>query len=281
MVKNMSYTAVLRPPHPVELVACDMDGTLLNDDFVLTPATKRAVARLTRNGVRVVLVSGRMKATLLPFHGELGLTEPIICYNGALLWDVASGQPIEHTPIEHDVAGEVISFAESERLHLQYFWDDRFWARERNSWMELYEGRLRMQGHLVADLREFGPDRPATKLQLITDPARVPGLVELLNGRFDGRLYATRTLPEYVELMHPAVSKGRALRRVANALGVPLEHTMVFGDSQNDQTMFAVAGFAVAMGNARADVRESASLVTLSNEEDGVARALEALGLLD
>lgn len=266
---------------PVELVACDMDGTLLNDEFRLSPLTKEIVGRVVARGIRFVLVSGRMRATLMPFHQELGLDTPAVCYNGAMIWDPVTRRVVSHTPISYEVAQEVLDFSESEGLHIQYFWDDRFFATKRTSWMELYENRTRLRGEIIPSLREFSPERLPTKIQLITDPERVRRLVAELSDRFAGRLYVTSTLPEYVEMMNPSVSKGEGLRVVGNLLGISPDRMLVFGDAPNDETMFALAGYSVAMGNARPEVREKAHFVAKSNREDGVAHALVALGLAE
>ena len=269
-----------RPTHDVELVACDMDGTLLTAEFRLSETTRQAVRALSARDVRVVLVSGRMVASLLPFHAELGLSTPLIAYNGAMVWDVNRRELIEHTPIAHDIAREVVGFGRAEDLHTQYFWDDKFWCTSRNAWLELYELRTRLKAHITDSLGAFGPDRLPTKMQFITNPSRVPDYVARLRSLFGERLYVTSTLPEYVEMMHPAVSKGPALRRLGELLGVRPENMLAVGDAQNDETMFEVAGFAVAMGNARDEVKLKADFVTTTHEQDGAAHAFAALGLL-
>ncbi|MBT5533365.1 HAD hydrolase family protein, partial [Candidatus Poribacteria bacterium] len=167
-----------------------------------------------------------------------------------------------------------------EGLHLQYFWDDRFWTIERNSWMELYEGRTRLTGHVVDDLADFGPNKAPTKMIVITDPEQALELVDRFRAMFGERLYVTTTMPEYVELMHPDVSKGRALGQVADMYDIPMAEVMAFGDAANDASMLAAAGVSVAMENAHAELKDLADHVTLSNRDDGIVRALDAWGLL-
>lgn len=265
---------------PIELIACDMDGTMLTDEFVLSAGTKTAIRRVLERGIRVVLVSGRMVRTLRPFHTELGLTAPVIGYNGAMIWDMGRSEVLAHTPIPHDIAQEIVRFALAEKLHVQYFWNDQFWAQSRTSWMELYESRIRLQGEIIPDLTAFDADRPPTKMQLISHPEQVRELVAHLRKQYAGRLYATTTLPEYVEMMHPEVSKGRALAQLGEALGIPTERMLAFGDAQNDETMFAVAGVSVAMGNARDEVKQKTTFVTESNNDEGIAKALARMKLL-
>ena len=133
---------------------------------------------------------------------------------------------------------------------------------------------------MTAGFDEFGPDRLPTKMQFIMDPAEVPDQVSQLREHFGSRLYVTNTLPEYVEMMHPDVSKGHALGRLGERLGIETRNMLAFGDAQNDEAMFDAVGFAVVMGNARDTVKQKASFITKSHEEDGVVYALEMLGLL-
>jgi hypothetical protein len=265
---------------PVRMVACDMDGTLLNPTFVLSEATRARLPELAERGIHLVLASGRMVSGQRPFHKQLGLTTPIIAYNGALVWDVANERPIAHTPVQFELAKDVVKVAAEEGLHLQYFWDDRFWTIERNSWMELYEGRTRLTGHVVDDLAAFGPNKVPTKMIIIADPAHAETLVGRFQEMFDGSLYVTTTMPEYVEFMHPDVSKGRALRQVADAYDIPMTEVMAFGDAPNDSSMLEAAGVGVAMENGHAEVKALADHVTLSNRDDGIVRALDGWGLL-
>ena len=265
---------------PVRMVACDMDGTLLNPTFVLSEATRARLPELAERGIHLVLASGRMVSGQRPFHQQLGLTTPIIAYNGALVWDVANERPIAHTPVQFELAKDVVKVAAEEGLHLQYFWDDRFWTIERNSWMELYEGRTRLTGHVVDDLAAFGPNKAPTKMIIIADPAHAETLVGRFQEMFDGSLYVTTTMPEYVEFMHPDVSKGRALQQVADAYDIPMTEVMAFGDAPNDSSMLEAAGVGVAMENGHPEVKALADHVTLSNRDDGIVRALDGWGLL-
>ncbi|MBT7099168.1 HAD family phosphatase [Candidatus Poribacteria bacterium] len=266
--------------HPIRMVACDMDGTLLNRSFVLSDASRKRLPELAERDVRLVMASGRMVSGQRPFHEQLALTTPIIAYNGALVWDVAEERAIAHTPVPYDLAREAVKIAADEGLHLQYFWDDRFWTIERNSWMELYEGRTRLTGHVVDDLADFGPNKAPTKMIVITDPEQALELVDRFRAMFGERLYVTTTMPEYVELMHPDVSKGRALGQVADMYDIPMAEVMAFGDAANDASMLAAAGVSVAMENAHAELKDLADHVTLSNRDDGIVRALDAWGLL-
>jgi Cof subfamily protein (haloacid dehalogenase superfamily) len=122
---------------------------------------------------------------------------------------------------------------------------------------------------------------PSIKVVGQADPDTITRLRPHAVTAFGRDLYVTQTAANLLEFLHPDVSKGSALRHVAALLDVAREEIIAFGDSHNDLTMFAYAGLAVAMRNATPEVRAGADLVTESNEEDGVAAALEQLGLVE
>ncbi|MDE0021868.1 MAG: Cof-type HAD-IIB family hydrolase [Candidatus Poribacteria bacterium] len=259
----------------IEMVAADMDGTLLNEHFQLDAETVAAARSLQQNGIRLALASGRAKESLLPFHRQLNLQTPLIAYNGALVWDPISGETLSHTPVPLAEAEEVVRFAEAEGLHWHRFHNERFYAPTRNDWLRLYERRT----GLVGETESPPPDEPPTKIILICEPPRPLRLVRELRQQFGGRLYIANTMPEYVEFMHPRAQKGRALRTLARRLNIRTENILAFGDAQNDETMFDAAGMSIAMGDAPDELKAKADLTAPTNREQGVARALQALGL--
>jgi hypothetical protein len=124
--------------------------------------------------------------------------------------------------------------------------------------------------------------KPATKLVAISDPRRIERLLPDLSEEFAQTLYVTQSIPEFVELANPAISKGRALHLVAERLGIPRHAVMAFGDGLNDLEMLREAGWGVAMGQAPSALREAADEVTLSIDEDGVAGIVhDDVGRLD
>jgi Cof subfamily protein (haloacid dehalogenase superfamily) len=133
------------------------------------------------------------------------------------------------------------------------------------------------------DLREIGrlQEHKILKVVAHAEPKVADRLHPCAAEALGEDLYVTRTAPTLVEALHLGVSKGEALQRVAGLLDVPRDEIIAFGDSDNDLPMFAAAGIRVAMGNAVPEVKAAADLVTLSNEEDGIAAALEQLGLLE
>ena len=258
------------------LAAIDLDGTLLNEHYKLSEENCEAVMELSESGVIVILASGRMHATILPFARIMSLESPIISYNGAMVKEIKTGELVYHIPISHPIAKEIIEYCVQHGLHLNFYNDDILYVRELNRWSKLYDTRTGATSHPIRDLSFFSGKEP-TKLQIVDAPEKIDSLFVEFSNWLQDRLYITKTQPEYLEFMNPEVSKGSALTAVANKLGIPKEKIIAFGDGYNDVSLMKAAGFSIAMGNSVNEILECASYVTDTNEENGVATAIRKL----
>ena len=261
---------------PCRMVALDLDGTLLNSNHVVTDRNCMVLRQLSKEGVTVVLVSGRMHQSILPISNQIGLENPIISYNGGMVKHAKTGQVFHHTPIAATTAMDLVDYCDQRNLHLNFCLDDRLYIGMENSWSELYESRTGVCATAIGDLRQLTGGEP-TKMQVLDTPEKVEHLLVDFQRHFGDRLYITRTQIEYIEFMNPQVSKGPALKALATQSGIPMDLVVAFGDGYNDQSMMAAAGFSVAMGNSINELKECANYVTDSNDNDGVAQAVERL----
>ncbi|HEX30423.1 TPA: HAD family phosphatase [Candidatus Poribacteria bacterium] len=259
----------------LKLIAIDLDGTLLYDDGTLSERNAEAISKALSLGVEIVLASGRMFRTILPYARRLNLTGPIIAYNGALAKVISTGEVLSHTPIPPEIADEIVDHCLSRELHLNFYLNERVYVQHINKWSRLYDTRTGSRSKRV-DLARLKGSAP-TKLLVIDHPSRIRGLVEEFRSLLDNRLYFLVTMPEYIEFMNKEVSKGRALRDIMNRFGVSRQEVAVIGDGNNDLPMMEEAGVKVAMGNATDKLKCMADYVVGSNEEDGVAEAIEIL----
>jgi hypothetical protein len=258
------------------LAALDLDGTLLNDDHIVTDENCEALRKLAARGVEVVLVSGRMHQSILPISNQIGLANPIISYNGGMVKHARTGEVFHHTPIPAPQAIELVNFCAQKGLHLNYCLNDQLYIKEYNSWSELYESRTGVAATALGDLHKLDGQTP-TKLQIIDEPDKIDRLLIECKKAFGDRLYVTRTQIEYIEFMNPQVSKGGALKALADRLDIPMRFVVAFGDGYNDESMMTVAGYRIAMGNAVEEIKNIADYVTDANYNDGVALAVESL----
>jgi Cof subfamily protein (haloacid dehalogenase superfamily) len=259
----------------LKLVAFDVDGTLVGRDLTISQRVRDAIAKMRAAGITGCLVTGRMYRATLPFARELHLDAPVICYQGAAIIDPVTDEILDHVALGNDIVRDLIGIAERERMQLQLYRNDEYYCEARNRFSDLYASLSMTEPVIVPSLREAFWYSPATKAVIVADAPDAERYAETLLQRFAGRAYVTRSLPEFVEVLDPAVDKGAALRFVAARLGVAMEDTLAIGDSWNDAPLLEAAGFAVAMGSAPPELRAIADACVADVAHDGVAEALE------
>ncbi len=255
------------------MAAFDLDGTLLNSEHTLPPKNREALGELAANDVLVVLVSGRMHRSIQPISDQIGLENPIISYNGAMVRHATTGEVYHHTPVPADYAMAVINDCVEQDLHLNFCLNDELYVAERNAWSNLYETRTGVPATPVGDLRELAGETP-TKMLLIHTPEKLQPLLDSFQTNYAKKLYVTQTQVEYIEFMNPEVTKGHALTALANQFNIPMDTVVAFGDSYNDESLLKTAGFGIAMANAVPPILACADHITATNDDDGVAKAI-------
>ena len=259
----------------IRLVAFDVDGTLVGRDLSIARAVRESIERMMRAGVVGCLVTGRMYRATLPFARELGFGAPLICYQGAAIVDPATDEVLQHSALNNEIVQELAVMAQADGMHLQLYRNDEYYCEARNRFSDLYASLAMSEPVIVPSLREAFAYSPATKAVVVADAPVAGAYAQKLHAALGARAYVTRSLPEFVEVLDPAVNKGAALRFVAARLGVPIEQTAAIGDSWNDALLLAAAGFGIAMGSAPSELRAAADAVVSDLEHDGVAEAIE------
>ena len=272
------------PEFPIRLIALDIDGTLIGDDHDIGPRTLAAVAAATERGVAVSLVTGRMVSSALRFARELGLTGPLVGYQGGLIRampDVDSrrlGKLLLHTPIQPDVAREIVQWTRDHGLdpHVNHL--ERFILRADDPRADDYSAFMGARAELVPDLLE-AITHPVTKVLAVGEPPAPDEAAPIARAHFAGRADVTISHPRVLEFIAPGVSKGRAVRWLARRLHIPLAATLAIGDQWNDLEMLAEVGHGAAMPSAPVEVRAVARYVAPPLEDEGAAQVIEQLVL--
>jgi Cof subfamily protein (haloacid dehalogenase superfamily) len=242
---------------------------------VLRPHTREAIARVRATGTHVIVVTGRMFRSVLPYVEEAGLDDPVICYQGAVVANPASGEFLRHVPIPREVALEAIDAVVSAGFHVNCYVDDELYVAEMTPEARAYADFQGLEIHTVGPLHEWLRDDP-TKLVAVGDPQALTELENVLKPRFAGKLFVSKSLPHFLEFAHPDVSKGSGLQFVADLLGFTPEQTVACGDGENDRELLDWAGFRVAVANAHDEILARADLVVPDVEHEGVAQLLDA-----
>ena len=236
------------------------------------PRTRAAVGDARAAGIPFVVATGRMFRSVKPYLDELGLDEPVVCYQGAVV-ATAAGEFVRHVPIPLDLARRVVE-AVAPSHHLNCYVDDELYVAEVTPEARAYADFQHIPLNEVGDLLAW-LDRPPTKLVAVGERHVMDALEREQKARFDGRLYISKSLPEFLEFAAPEVTKASGFAVAAELLGVPVERAVAFGDGENDVELLESAGYAVAVANAHERVLAVADFVCPRDSEQGVAQVIE------
>ncbi len=267
--------------HNIKLVAIDLDDTLLRDDLTISQFSLDILREVHQAGVTVALSTGRMLPSALPYAQELGFDAPLITYQGALAKSSLDGEVIYSCPLSREVASMAIQYARRKKIHVNLYLEDKLYVERIAEAGERYARFTKVPCIKVDSLEELLEATLPYKLLLIDEEQRIEQRLQELQALLNGAkldAYLTKSKPTFLEVNHRLATKGEALKRLAEWLGVTRKEVAAFGDSYNDLEMLEYAGgnsFAVA--NAYPTVRAMAKRTILSNNEDGVAQALREL----
>jgi Cof subfamily protein (haloacid dehalogenase superfamily) len=266
----------------VDLIAIDLDDTLLRADLSISDGNKRALAEASARGIRVVLASGRNMHSMRAYAGELGLLGPgdyMICSNGAEILHSASGRVLDERRLDPALCREVALAIEEAGFPWQIYEEGIIHVSRPNDWA-LEDSRLTGQPTILIEDREEFFSRGLTKFVVPGEAGLIAGLLARLRKRFDGRAIVLTSKPYFLEVLPLGADKGEALVRLAGMLGLPMSGAMAVGDAMNDLGMVRAAGIGCAPANAIPEVRAAARYVSeRTNEEDAVADLVGRLAL--
>lgn len=261
---------------PLKLVISDVDGTLVRSDKTLSPATIAAVGRLEAAGLPFTLISARPPSGLLWIAEALNLTHPMGAFNGGTIVN-PDGTVIAAERIDTRAAETAIAMLTEAKVSIWLFADGKWYAQEgANTHMDSERNSANAEPVMFTDPAEV--EGPFDKIVGVSDD--YPYLADL-----DAKVAAAlgdaatvgRSQLYYLDVTAPRANKGDGVEALAATHWLGLDEVAVLGDQRNDLPMFARAGFSVAMGQGPEEVRAAASCTTLSNNEDGVAHAIDTI----
>lgn len=260
----------------IKLVAIDIDGTLLNSQHEMTPRVEQALRAAIDQGTQIVFATGKTRNAVVPHLMKLGIDAPGI-YNQGLIAVDAEGKLIHNVTLDARVARQVITVAEDRGFATLAYAGSRILTKTRNRHIEeILTKYHETPPEVVGPLQNLLIDTQFHKLIAVGDPHAIRGLrwqlTALVGGA--GRLVQA-AVDEMLEILPPQGSKGAALKVVCKHFKIAPEQVLAIGDAENDIEMMQFAGIGVAMGNADQKTKDAANHVVGSNDQDGVAEALE------
>jgi hypothetical protein len=290
---------------PVRLLALDLDGTLLNSRGLLPEGNVRAIGEARARGVRVALVTGRRFRDARPLALELGLDVPVIAHNGALTKHARTLETVAVNLLPLAAAHEVLRVGRREGadalvsddpsgaglLVYDHLSEDNTALVKYIAWSRRIHGDEAEEAVRRVPSLEGYLDHAPVHVAFSGNCSTMRRLDEALRRELGESVKVLTTMyPKQdfalVDVLHPAVSKGVGVAAVAAHYGLAREEVMAIGDNFNDLEMLGFAGISVVMGNAEPDLRDSLNgitdfHVTATNDEDGVADAIEKFILND
>lgn len=260
----------------IRCIAIDLDDTLLRSDLTISLEDRSAIRKAIREGIKVLLASGRMIQSMRPYVRELELDVPVIAYNGAIIQEALSGKVLYHRPVPTEEALRLVPIFRQAGIHLNAYINDELYMDELTEWGQKYAANAGVTPHPVGDLCRY-LDQPSHKMLAVGEVEKIDRIQTKLQEEYGNRLQFVKSKPMYLEILAPEVSKGLALQELANGWGMDRSEVMAIGDAPNDLSMIAWAGTGVAIGNAAPVVKEKAVMVVADHDHNGVAEALRTV----
>ncbi|WP_262362337.1 Cof-type HAD-IIB family hydrolase [Paenibacillus senegalensis] len=236
-----------------KLVALDMDGTFLTKEHTISEANRKWVNKAIDAGVTVMFSTGRGIQNISPYIEQMDLKSPIVAVNGGEVWG-SPGILLKRTLMKNEWISQLAEMAKEFGVWYWSYAVDGLYNKE--NWTGNVEKHEWLKfGFATEDLE---------RLKQVRDRLEDWGIFEITNSNLTN-----------LELNPKGVSKASGIMEVCNLLGIKMQEVIAMGDSQNDMTMIKEAGLGIAMGNAQDAVKLAADTVTDTNEEDGVAKAIQ------
>lgn len=260
-----------------KLLALDIDGTLTNSQKQISPKTKQALMEAQQKGLRLILASGRPTDGVRPLAKQLEMEKYggfILSYNGARVIDLSNEQMVYEKTLAPEIIPVIGELAHKYKIGVLTYVDGAVITETpEDPYIQL---EARINGLPLKGVENFAEAVTEKEPKcLMTGDGEYMGKIEPEIASALGNLSVYRSEAYFIEIMPENIDKAVSLEKLCEYVGVTREELAACGDGYNDMPMIRYAGLGIAMANAKEPVREAADVITLSNDEDGIAAALE------
>ncbi|BAK81079.1 Cof-type HAD-IIB family hydrolase [Candidatus Arthromitus sp. SFB-rat-Yit] len=263
-----------------KLIAIDMDGTLLNSNGKISDENIFAIKRALDKGVKVVFTTGRGIKAITNFLKEVGLSERdeyAITNNGVALYKTNNLKCLKANLLCGDELKKLVDLgiALNAKILVYDYKTEETIVLEENEFSAFERDHIGMIVHIKPNFpNEINNETKAFKIIYTEEPSKLDIIQKNIPDYIRENYTVVRSLPICLELFHKASNKGNAIRDLSNIFGISKEEVICIGDQQNDIEMIEYAGLGIAMGNAIDKLKEIANYVTDTNDNHGVAKAI-------
>lgn len=265
----------------IKMIACDLDGTLLDSNHELTKANIEIVEVLKQRDIPFIIATGRIYPSAEEYSQALDLKTPIIACNGAVVKDPTSGEILFDYPVKTEIMLELVSICKNHNIYFHIYTIDTVYAernerliKQYNDWKLKDPSKSLVNTGIVEDIVPIIMDNTVYKLGIYIDDIGAKEAYEKIV-KVTG-ITTCFSLDTLVDIFNENASKGVAVKELARRYNIDTKHVMSLGDNENDITMLEVAGIGVAMFDAREHVKAAANYIADTNDNSGVAKAIKA-----
>ena len=262
------------------LIALDLDDTLLKDDLSISDFTVSTLQKAADKGIFVVICSGRPYSAIVPTVRRLEIAGKaagryVIAQTGASIMDLHSRQEIFSCLTDGNILKHVFHEARSMGLSSEVYCDNTIFVPYEDFWTERDKNLTNLNLQVVEDYDSF-LEKGFPKIVVPGNPEDISRLQDVLKDKLGDVCAIVTSKPSLLEIQTKESGKGESLLWLCDYLKIPHNNLMAFGDSMNDETMIKTAPLSVAMVNGKTEIKELARYVTeYTNDQDGVARFIE------
>ena len=258
----------------IRFLAMDLDGTLVPHSLKISPRNEKAVRAAREAGVLATIATGRMSPSAKPYVEQLGIDIPVITYNGAVITDTKSGKVLREEPLTKEVVRPLMELCREKGWYIQAYHEDKLLVPEDNEKSRMYSQISGIPAIVLGD--DLWKLDTATKLLSIASHREEQDeMAATFRKYFGDQGNVAESLGSFVEITSLQAEKSKAVAFLCDHYQIPMSAVMAIGDGGNDMGMIQSAGFGIAMGGARDDLKKIALEVTGLADEDGVAQAIE------
>lgn len=256
-----------------KIIVSDADGTLLNKKREISQRTKDLIKKYMEYGGIFTLATGRMEISAKKYMDLLELKDLVILYNGSKLVDLKNDITVYEKKLELNIAKKALEVLQEYKFNVFVYLNKNIYVNEINDVVETYMEKDGVTCKSVGNLFQFLSEAP-TKILIIGDESKFEDLIFKVNIAISGEINSVHSEKKYLEILPEGVSKGEALRQMANFYNIPLSQVIAIGDDLNDLSMIKAAGLGVVMKNGNPLLFKEADYITESNENDGVGEVI-------
>ncbi|WP_315067653.1 sugar-phosphatase [uncultured Clostridium sp.] len=261
-----------------KLIALDMDGTLLTADKRVSEKNKAAIKAAEANGVKIVLASGRPLIGIAKYLNELNLLKDedyVLSFNGGLVQNTKTQEIVSKLTLKGKDLKNIYKISKELNINIHAFSAKDGLITPKISQYTEYEATINGIEINIRDFNEVDDEEDIIKVMMIDPQEILDPAIEKLPSEVYEKYSVFKSAPFFLEFTNKEVDKGLGLKKLGEYLGIKKEEIIACGDAGNDLSMVKYAGLGVAMGNATKEVKEAASFITTSNDEDGIANVIE------